>query len=141
MGLRARVEAFLRWAAHGPRPWLGASWLGLALLCGLIAVFGRDAGLSYDEDVQRRYGDMILAWFRSGFEDYSATTYLDLYLYGGLFEAPAQWLAELSPLSVFDTRHLLTALTALLGVVATWKLAAAVGGPRAGFLGALVLAL
>jgi hypothetical protein len=111
------------------------------VLALLIARHGADAGISYDESAQRQYGDLILAWFRSGFADDRATTFRNLYLYGGLFDAPVQWLVQFSPYGVYETRHVLTAIVALLGVVATWQLAVPVAGTRAGFLAALVLAL
>jgi hypothetical protein len=40
------------------------------------------------------------------------------------------------PLGIFELLHVLTTLLALVGVVFTWKLAACVAGPRAGFLAA-----
>jgi hypothetical protein len=122
-------------------PWLAASLIGFACLLALVASFGRDAGITWDEGFQLQYGQRVLAWFRSGFRDRGALEYLDLYLYGGLFDAPAQWIVERSPLDPYETRHLLTALTALLGIVGTWWVAAAVGGSRAGFCAAATLAL
>jgi hypothetical protein len=122
-------------------PWLAASLAGFAGLCALIAAFGQDAGVTWDEGFQLQYGQRVLAWFRSGFRDRSALHYLDLYLYGGLFDAPAQWIVEHSPFGPYETRHLLTAIVALLGIWGTWLLAAAVGGRRAGFFAAATLAL
>lgn len=139
--IRETLQRRARWIAGGDRCWHLLSWLGFVALLGLIARFGTDAGVSYDEDLQRTYGELILAWFRSGFSDARATGYFDLFLYGGLFDAPAQVIVALSPLDPYDTRHLLTAGVALLGIVATWKLAACVGGPRAGFFAALILTL
>jgi hypothetical protein len=122
-------------------PWLAASLGGLVGLLGLIAAFGQDAGVTWDEGVQLTYGQLVLAWFRSGFRDRGALEYLDLYLYGGLFDAPAQWIVERSPLGPFETRHVLTALVAVVGIYGTWLVAAAVGGRRAGFFAAATLAL
>ena len=122
-------------------PWLVA---GLCALCGLgilIAFFGRDAGITLDEQLQVDYGNRVLAWFSSGFRNQSAATFANLYLYGGLFDAPAQWLCRYSPLGVYDTRHVLTACIAVLGAVATWKMAAMFGGSLAGFLAASILML
>lgn len=121
--------------------WLAASFAGLFGLLALIAIFGRDAGVTWDEGFQLQYGERVLAWFRSGFRDRSALEYLDLYLYGGLFDAPAQWIVGWSPIGPYETRHVLSALTALLGIYGTWSVAAAVGGSRAGFFAAAMLAL
>jgi hypothetical protein len=139
--LRERIAGWARWAADGSRLWIGLSWLGLLILLELVVLYGTDAGISYDENAQRTYGDLILLWFRSGFKDQAAMHYRDLWLYGGLFDAPLQWLVQFSPYGVYETRHFVTALVAVFGVVAAWKLAAAVAGERAGFLSALVLAL
>jgi hypothetical protein len=100
-----------------------------------------DAGITWDEPAQLEYGNRVLAWFRSAGRDTSALSYRDLYLYGGLFDLPAQWLVSLLPFPPADTRHVLTALVALLGVVATWLCANSIAGARAGFIAALVLVL
>jgi hypothetical protein len=121
--------------------WLRASLLGLVLLIALSFLFGTDAGITLDERLQVQYGDQILAWFSSGFSDQSALSYRNLFLYGGLFDAGAQWLAKYSPAGLYETRHLLSAFTAILGVVATWKIAAQFGGARAGLAAALLLVL
>ncbi|HKP55593.1 MAG TPA: hypothetical protein VJV78_02670 [Polyangiales bacterium] len=121
--------------------WLALSWAGLCFVCVLIAGFGTDAGITYDEKLQVEYGDLILEWYRSGFVNSSALHFHNLYLYGGLFDAFAQLLSLLSPLGVYDTRHILTACVAAMGLVATWQLAATLGGSRAGFIGATLLLL
>lgn len=122
-------------------PWLVASRVGLLALLGCVAGFSTDAGLIWDEPLQRKYGDFILAWFKSGFRDRSAFDYRDLYLYGGLFDAPAQWLTTLSPLGPYETRHVLCALVAVIGVIASFNIAHRLGGARAGFLAAASLVL
>jgi hypothetical protein len=122
-------------------PWVAASLAGALVLLALIAVFGQDAGVIWDEGYQLEYGERVLRWFKSGFRDRSAMEYLDLYLYGGLWDVPAQLIVRISPFGPFETRHLLSGLTALVGIYGTWKLAAAVGGSRAGFFAAAMLAL
>jgi 4-amino-4-deoxy-L-arabinose transferase-like glycosyltransferase len=130
-----------RWAREGTRRWHLLSGFGLAVLLLLIVLFGTDSGISYDEYAHRTYGDFILAWFQSGFTDRSAMHFRNFYLYAGGFDLPAQWIVHHSPLGVYETRHILSALTAVLGIVATWRLGILVAGPRAGFLSALILAL
>jgi hypothetical protein len=139
--LRSAVPRWREWVCQGRSAWLIASWLGLLLLLGLVAMFGTDTGISFDEAVQRTYGDLVLAWFSSGFRDSRAVTFANLYFYGGLFDALAQLIAAHLPFDEFDTRHVLTALCAVLGIVAAWNMAARIGGPRAGFFAGLVLAL
>ncbi|MFO0582328.1 MAG: glycosyltransferase family 39 protein [Anaeromyxobacter sp.] len=117
---------------------------GLGLL-GLLLVFVfatfRGYGTVWDEELQRLYGDHVIRWWTSGFADRSAMTFSNLWLYGGLFDVPANLLARVSPLGVYEARHLATALLGLAGVAATWRLGALVAGEGAGLLAALLLAL
>jgi 4-amino-4-deoxy-L-arabinose transferase-like glycosyltransferase len=115
-------------------------WIGAGVVAARLAL---DAGITWDEPVQREYGDLILDWFRSGFHDRSALKFENLYFYGGLFDAPAQWLIslDLSPWGVYETRHVLTALLAVAGIGASYGIAARIAGARAGFAAALMLAL
>src|SRR5262249_20594990 len=101
-----------------------------------------DVGLTLDEMLHMRYGRKILCWFTSGFADRRALTFGGgVAHYGGLFDAAAQLAAHFTPNDALATRHLSSALCAVLGIVATWKIAARLGGTRAGFLAACTLAL
>lgn len=112
--------------------------VGIAVLA--LATF-RDYGSTWDEEVHFLYGEYVLAWYRSLFQDASALSFGDLYLYGGLFDAPAQLLAGISPLGLYETRHLANVATGLVGLYATWRLGALVGGARTGLVALLFLAL
>jgi 4-amino-4-deoxy-L-arabinose transferase-like glycosyltransferase len=98
-----------------------------------------DYGPTWDEEVQARYGDLILRWYGSGFRDPSVLSYRDLYLYGGLFEVVAQAAARVLPFTLYTSRHVVNGVFGLLGVLGAWRLARRIGGPRAGFLAALFL--
>jgi len=113
--------------------------INVAIFIVLLTV--RDYGISFDEEVQLRYGEHLVDYYASGFEDLDATTYGDLYLYGGLFELLATLATRVLPIDPFTTRHLLGALVGLLGVVGLWKLIRVLGGPRAAFFAALFLLL
>ena len=121
-----------------------ADRLALALLAGLcvlaIAVF-RDYGISNDEEVQHRYGELIINYYASGFRDTALFNYKNLYLYGGLFDIVAVLLAKLLPFDVFLIRHFLSAMIGVGGIVATWATARLVAGSRAGLIAALSLAI
>ncbi|MET0384715.1 MAG: glycosyltransferase family 39 protein, partial [Polyangiales bacterium] len=105
----------------------------------LIAYFGTDAGITIDEPNHVAYGDHVLDWYGGSFGDPRVIPEGKLHLYGGLFDAPAQWLTRHSPVGVYETRHVLSALVAALGLVATWRIGALFGGPRAGFCAAALL--
>jgi hypothetical protein len=140
-GVRAR---WLRvHVSAGLQSWKLASLVGLVCLVAAALRLAPDSGISLDEEVHREYGNLILAWFRSGFVDTDAANFGNLTRYGGLFDLVAQWFVShvAAPWGLFETRHVLTALVAVLGIVATWKIANCLGGARAGFLGAAFLAL
>ena len=113
-----------------------ALW-AFALLC-LLVMFP-SYGTTWDEEVQRIYGDHILTWFSTGFRDEQALNFKNLYLYGGLFDVPVQFLTRYSPFDVYTTRHLFTALLAWVALVFVSRSAALVSGVRAGFFAAVAL--
>jgi hypothetical protein len=122
---------------------LAAALLALAACVPLAVHMALGPGLTADEIVQRIYGDLILAYFRTHFADQRALSWINLHLYGGLFELPVQWLVskQILPWPVYESRHVLTALVGLSGVVATWLTARCIRGQRAAFLAATALLL
>jgi hypothetical protein len=110
-------------------------------LLGVMLVTFRDYGITTDEGVQHRYGRRIVRWYATLGADDEATRANDLYFYGGFFELVAQAAIAVLPLGTFDARHLANALFGLAGVVAVWGIGSRIGGPRAGLLSALFLAL
>lgn len=111
----------------------------LAVLLALLTF--RDHGIGWDEGVQHDYGELILRYYTTGFEDRTAQHFHNLYLYGGLFELMAATASHLSPLEVHETRHLLNALVGIVAVLGCWKIGRMLGGPRAAFFAALLLLL
>jgi Dolichyl-phosphate-mannose-protein mannosyltransferase len=118
-----------------------ASALLFAALLLIVALTFRDYAISNDEEVQQRYGELIVRYYASGFADRSLFHFRDLYLYGGLFDLVAVGLERLIPVDPYAVRHLLSALTGVGGVAAAWATARLVGGGRAGLLAATALAL
>ena len=116
-----------------------AAYLLFAAVALIVLITFRDYGIAWDEPEAQEYGQFILDYYRTDGVEARALTFNNMYYYGGLFEATAAWLGELLPLPPFDARHLLNALVGLLGVVGTWKLGRALGGPLAGLLGAALL--
>lgn len=98
-------------------------------------------GISNDEEVQHVYGRLLLQFYGSGFTDLSAFHYKNLYLYGGLFDLIAASLEQLTSLWIWDLRHLISAVFGLVGIVGTYKTAKLLGGERAGFIAAWLLAI
>jgi hypothetical protein len=123
---------------------MNSSWDRLTLVLFativlLIAFTFRDYGMSWDEPFHIEYGARLLKFYASWGADTTAFSYINLYLYGGLFDVPVALLVQWLPFDLIDSRHLLIAITGLLGVAGTWRLARFIAGPRAGFFAALLL--
>jgi hypothetical protein len=118
--------------------------LTLLLLGALVAVVCASHGdyaISNDEVVQQRYGELIVAYYTSGFADRSLFDFGNLYLYGGLFDIVATLLGRALPFDLFQIRHVLSALTGVAGIAATAGTARLIAGPRAGFIAAVALSI
>ena len=113
----------------------------------LVVLTFRSYGVTWDEDVQNWYGNLVLNYYLSLLGEMRAPNWLllykygDLYNYGAAFDLTAAVFNRFSPLGVYETRHLLNGFVGILGLAGCWKLGRALGGPRAGFLAALFLAL
>ncbi|WP_022720119.1 glycosyltransferase family 39 protein [Rhodopseudomonas sp. B29] len=135
------------WTGHGlSRPaeidrYDVASLALLATLGVLVLITFRDYGITNDEWVQQRYGELIVDYYRSGFTDRALFSFDNLYLYGGLFDVTATLLHKVSSLDLFDLRHLLSAACGVGGIFAAMATARLVAGPRAGLLAGLSLAV
>ena len=128
------------------RPWtlrINADRAALTVLlvaaCFAALTFG-DFGVTWDEPGLRTYGQMLVAWYRSGFTDDSAFSFANLRYYGGAFDIVATLLEPWTPLDPYASRHLLGALVGLAGLALTWRLARRLGGSGAGLLALLLLA-
>ncbi len=113
----------------------------VACALGVVVLTVRDYGVTYDEFWHATYGDYVIRWYSTFFQDDRALSYWNLYNYGGSFDLPAQLIVRLSPLGLFETRHALVSLVGLAGVVGAYKAGTWVGGTKAGFCSALLLLL
>lgn len=112
----------------------------VALFVFVLLTF-RDFGITWDEELQSQYGLAVVDYYLSLFQDHRFEQIFNLYLYGGLFDGFASIFDRFTPTTVYETRHLLNALTGLLGIWGTWKLARLLGGSVAGLLAAVFLTL
>jgi 4-amino-4-deoxy-L-arabinose transferase-like glycosyltransferase len=119
---------------------LAALLLFLAYFFVIVATFTY-YGITWDEYWHANYGDLLLRWYASFGHDRAALTYWIMNLYGGFFDILAQLFTRISPFGLFETRHLMTAMFGLLGVVVVCRIGRDLEGPLAGFLAALFLLL
>jgi hypothetical protein len=101
----------------------------------------RRYGASWDEWLQWKYGEMLYRYYRSLFQDRSCASIGDLKYYGGIFELVAVLAIRVLPWSVWETRHLITALCGITGIIAAWRTVRLFAGLKAAFWGALLLVL
>jgi len=121
------------------KQWILLTYFLLFSYLILIILTFLDYGITYDEDWRSTYGEYIIQWYASGFQDDRAITYWNLSFEGGFFNVITRLAARISPLGDFETSHLINAIFGLLGVVGAYKLGKLIAGPFAGFLSALFL--
>ena len=92
--------------------------------------------------MQQRYGELIIAYYTSGFTDRALFEFENLYLYGGLFDVMAIADRQAScRVDLYSIRHVLCALIGIGGIAAAWATARLIAGPRAGLIAAALLAV
>jgi len=121
--------------------WDRVSFIIIILGAGLVLFTFRDYGVTWDEDVHNWYGNFVLDYYLSFFDDKTALHWRDLYNYGAIFDTVAAALNRISPIGVYETRHLLNGLVGILGLIGCCKLARIVAGARAGSIATLFLLL
>src|SRR6516225_7380712 len=115
---------------------------GLTVIATVLVLFTfRDYGVTWDEDAHNWYGNSVLNYYLSLFVDHKALHWGDLYNYGAIFDTLAAALNRVSPIGIYETRHLLNAVVGIMGLVGCCRLGRAMGGARVGFLAALFLLL
>ncbi len=121
--------------------WDRASALLFILLIILASATFSQYGNGFDAEVQDTYGRQIVSWYATLGADRSALSYIDLFYYGGLFDTLAALANHVSPWPHWATRHLLEAISGLIGMAGAWRLARHLAGALAGFAALACLAL
>ena len=122
----------------------GFDQAAVAVLCvvGVVALLTfRDYGLSWDDYAHSEYGALLLEFYASGLRDQRALSWVNLYYYGGGFDLLAALAGKALPFTLFETRRLMGAAVGILGLFATWRIGRRIGGPRAGFIALILLAV
>ncbi len=124
-----------------PRVVRRASALLVVAVAGLMLATFRDYGMTSDEGVQHRYARRLLRWYSTLGADRSAVAEEDISVYGGLFEIVAESATLVSPLDVYDTRHLVNVAFGIVALLAARAMARRLAGEAAGLLAVAVLVL
>ncbi len=115
-----------------------AMGLMLAVACIVLKTF-LDYGVTWDEEFHRIYGEAIASWFLTFFHDRAAVLDPFFISYGGLFDFFAEIVRHVSPLGLYETRHLLGSLLGLWTIFISWKTARHISGDVAGLFTILLL--
>lgn len=124
--------------------WRLVGWLWLLGLSAVVLLTFRDYGIAWDEPLQEEYGRRVVRYYASLGADTTYKDYFDMYdNHGALFELVVRLVSPALPASLerYQARHLVTGLWSVLGVAATLRLGARLGGERAGVLSAVALTL
>lgn len=106
-------------------------WLVLVAVAGIMAVvwLHNDFGITWDEPVQSRYGELVLQYYTSGFQDDECNRFLNLKYYGPLFETLCAAVYQPLELPKFAVRHICIGLTTVAGIVGLIRLSHAFTAP------------
>ena len=131
----------IRLLGHTFEIWQGLFYLLILVLGLVILLTFTEYGITSDESAHVEYGEAILRWYGSLFQDRTVFESKNTWLHGGFFNTISHLIDRLSPLGIYETRHLCNALVGLLGVVAAYRLGCLLGGSATGWLAALFLVL
>src|SRR5438045_7714855 len=102
--------------------WETATAILLAGFSMLIVLTFRDYGVTVDEKVANENGRYFFDWFASGFHDRAVIDEGNQRLYGSAFNALSAFVANHSPLGLYDTDHLVIAFTSVIGLFFAYRL-------------------
>jgi len=122
------------------KTWRHMAQAATGALAVIVLLTFRHYGISWDEELQSQYGQAVFDYYASGFSDHRYDQIFNLYLYGGMFDGIAALCDAYSPLSIYETRHLLNAIVGMFGLWGVWRLGRLLGGGLAGFVALALLA-
>jgi hypothetical protein len=121
--------------------WETATGILLAAFAVLIVFTFRSYGVTVDERHSNLNGRYFIDWYASGFHDRAIIDEGNQRLYGSFFNSISAFISDNSPLGLYETGHLVIAITSLIGVFFAYRLGKRLAGPIAGFFSALLLIL
>ncbi len=119
--------------------WETSTGILLAVFAVLIAFTFRSYGVTVDERHSNLNGRYFIDWYASGFHDRAIIDEGNQRLYGSFFNSISAFISNHSPLGLYETGHLIIAITSLIGVFFAYRLGKRLAGPMAGFFSALLL--
>jgi hypothetical protein len=114
--------------------------VALAAVTAIALLTFSDYGMGWDEYAHHAYGDLLFAYYASGFTDVRAFSLYNMFYYGGGFDLAASTIAHLFSFDGMETRRFLGAAVGIVGLVFVWRMARRLGGPAAGAIALILLA-
>jgi len=122
------------------RKWVNAYFWGLLAIVFIVIIYTfDDYGVTWDEWVHSRYGELVIDYFKSGFHDKRANSFFNLRYYGPLFDSGTALIYNYFGTPKFETRHLCTALMALLTLAGVFLYARQFANPYVTVFSSLAL--
>ncbi|MBC2603572.1 ArnT family glycosyltransferase [Puniceicoccus vermicola] len=119
--------------------------LSLILLTGFVCIVLitlPDFGMSWDEPARWQGGQQKLLYYHALFSGEDPSVFVQTPdRYPGLFDLSVALLNEATGLGLFLSGHILSSVFGILGIIAVWRIAHLMGGPRAGFWALLLIVL
>jgi hypothetical protein len=114
----------------------------LGLLLIVLVWLSKDFGSTWDEGFQQRYGELVFDFFASGFKDRASFHYINLYLYGGIFDLICVMVQKIfTGLNIYYIRHVINAAVGWIGLVYAARFARLLGGDKAASIALLLATL
>ena len=102
----------------------------IAAYAAIAAVTFDDYGITSDEELQARYGELVVDYVASGFRDTRFESFLNLAYYGPLFEVWPALVHRLFGGDRFEVRHAFVAIAAIIGLIGVVSIGALLRRPR-----------
>ena len=130
---------------------ISIKYAAVGLFAGLflMVIFTfRDYGIAWDEHLHLQYGKYLVDYYLgllSGHPDLKATTYSNLYVYGGAYDLFTAILEKLInhfvPIREIEFHHLINGLIGVIGILGAWATARLLAGYKAAFWAAIFLSI
>lgn len=137
-GLRQTAARFGRACLAAPTDSVAVA--ALAIISAVAVLTYSDYGMTWDEHAHHDYGELLFAYYASGFTNLGAFSLYNMYYYGGGFDLAASTISHLLSLDGFETRRLLGAVVGICGLILVWQMARRLGGAAAGAIALILLA-
>ena len=106
------------------------AWLVIAAYAAIAALTFDNYGITSDEALQARYGELVVDYVASGFRDTRFEDFLNLPYYGPLVEVWPALFHRVAGGDLFEIRHAFVAVAAIIGLIGVVAIGELLRRPR-----------